>query len=1188
MDDDTAPSLPRPPVQILEPVDEALAASLAAQGDPGARALGLLRDAHRMLCDDRYERSAEIAESCLRGAAESLLSLGGTKPGLAAAARALLKAVDAYQPPAEPAGTEPPSAAGAGRRRRKDPTAVLQEVRSAAEALRAELSTPGGYHRRRIADVVEQNTGHRPGPAQEMLALTVWGDLYSTTSTTLHGKASGLDAAAERYRTLLAAAREVFVPLPGRAAQVLALSRVQHPTEANAKTLASWADPRATEYFFLSLPAVGWLDLLDEALLMPDPGAEGAWLAWPYLDYLSDDHASTVRRWLADRASAITEAGPKARAGLLRLAARPGIGLTNQVHALVAGSLRPGTAPDGAVLRVAASWACGLPLADRDEHWLRTVEALLRAAVDAVHDDADATNAITLAVLEGRLTDDDAQEQYATLLVDRLPDHEAAALMAQLAPTVRHLRTADGQLGAAALAVTIRIVAAVLLVRDLGRIHAGLRPVVFGEDLAQVRLADPGLQLGPRLARTVLEVAAADAAAGRPFAERTAELTGRLATTDAPLADRLLAAHLADTAPDSEPTSEDGTTAAGRDGEWWDQSLALAGRLPANAPAPETSSLLELVLAACPIARAHGLRTDLAAALGAAPTEADLTAHQNTGAPWPATWLRAWDWSPVLPPEVLADWAPVLAALRTVEPAGPRDPRLPRKPLAWIERTPHTVSAEELADLAAEQDPTAAAARLAAAPDASHPRYVLVLQQLIHADPAAWTTNPAVIVNALAQPSLQAFYLAVAALQVDRPTAFPDTALADATGAALDLHRALTAPDLAHTTGPSDGQADDATAAVLHFASQAMFDLLTAAWRADTDLGATLPNALAHLHALTEPLTHPAQPSAPGQPDESPESDQAVQDPGPIATQPPVRALQCLLEHAAYDARTTSLVSLPDGLLERLDAVLTARPDDSSTAQALALRLPLLHSLARDLTVRHRDHLLALPIDGRPTAASLWLRWGTTDALLLIDLDRAELLAYLRAAAPRPATRQLALVLLACPDALDSPATLFTDLAAGPGGPEALSHLLQQIAHLAAAATSATVHTAAQTLWRAALAATTPPGALAGAGAFATTTVVPDDTWLTLTLGTTRRTPILTDPDHIAERCAHHPNHRGALRLMAHLLAHPGTPWQDHTVRLQARRLLAAAEALPPGNGQGNLVDALRAALINAGDLDAS
>jgi hypothetical protein len=164
---------------------------------------------------------------------------------------------------------------------------------------------------------------------------------------------------------------------------------------------------------------------------------------------------------------------------------------------------------------------------------------------------------------------------------------------------------------------------------------------------------------------------------------------------------------------------------------------------------------------------------------------------------------------------------------------------------------------------------------------------------------------------------------------------------------------------------------------------------------------------------------------------------------------------------------------------------------------------------------------------------------------------------------------------------------LFAALAAGDGGAVACSRLLQQIAH----------HTpdtpgplaAAERLWRAALAAATPPGALAGVGAFATV-ALPDDTWLALTLDTTGHTAALDNPDHIAQRCARHPASPAALRLMAHLVAQRAAPWPDHTVRAQARQLLEQADSQPQPAGEehAQALEELRAALVNAGDIAAA
>ncbi|MFF4661381.1 hypothetical protein [Streptomyces sp. NPDC001381] len=99
-------------------MDEVLADALTAQGEAGVRALGLLRDAHRVLTGTDFVRPAEVAAACVRSVADALLGLPGAPVtvGLKPAAQGLLAAVDAAAPPAvevsgpdEPADDTPPA-----------------------------------------------------------------------------------------------------------------------------------------------------------------------------------------------------------------------------------------------------------------------------------------------------------------------------------------------------------------------------------------------------------------------------------------------------------------------------------------------------------------------------------------------------------------------------------------------------------------------------------------------------------------------------------------------------------------------------------------------------------------------------------------------------------------------------------------------------------------------------------------------------------------------------------------------------------------------------------------------------------------------------------------------------------------------------------------------------------------------
>ncbi|KUN14769.1 hypothetical protein AQJ11_44095 [Streptomyces corchorusii] len=274
-------------------------------------------------------------------------------------------------------------------------------------------------------------------------------------------------------------------------------------------------------------------------------------------------------------------------------------------------------------------------------------------------------------------------------------------------------------------------------------------------------------------------------------------------------------------------------------------------------------------------------------------------------------------------------------------------------------------------------------------------------------------------------------------------------------------------------TGPTANEPpatdpDDDQPSAAHLAEQAMLMLVLFALGTGTDLGDGLPAVLDHLYALTAPLTSP--PASP--PDDTP--------PGTIpadfiGTDPAARALHCLLEHAQHQHGAPG-DGLPTRLLKQLTTITEATGTQLRTAAALGPYLPLLHQRARDWLLDHRSVLLHLPADGTPSVASAWLRWGLSHFPLLVELDRAELLTRLRTSAPREAAFQVALALLDDPHFLGDPTALLTELAAADGGAAAVSRLLELLAHRAAAApaTAAVVE-----LWRAALAADLPEGALA-------------------------------------------------------------------------------------------------------------
>ncbi|MGW1618580.1 hypothetical protein [Streptomyces sp. NPDC002172] len=378
----------------------------------------------------------------------------------------------------------------------------------------------------------------------------------------------------------------------------------------------------------------------------------------------------------------------------------------------------------------------------------------------------------------------------------------------------------------------------------------------------------------------------------------------------------------------------------------------------------------------------------------------------------------------------------------------------------------------------------------------------------------------------------------------------------------------------------------------MSFADQALFDLLTLVWRTDTALPADQETAvLAHLRTLAASLARPAAAQ------DTPAGASGPTDGGPgapalwLGSDPSVRALGCLLEYAGHQARTRG--EMPDGVLKAVSGVLAARGDQDAVATAIGVRLPVLHRYASAFAAEHRAALYGL-VPGRPSPAAAWLRWGPYDREILAALDRAELLGALgdTARLAPDAARHTAAALLADPAVLGDPAVFWAELAASAGGADAVGRLLAAIASLTPRANGPVPPdigarlAAAAGLWRAALTAGLPPGALAGAGGFADAGL-DEDLWLSLTRASAEHTPALTDADLVADRAARHPGSEDALLLAAQLVTHPAGTWRDAAVRRSARALLNAA-ALRPADEHSAALRALREALVNSGDVDAA
>ncbi|MGW3387343.1 hypothetical protein [Streptomyces cinereoruber] len=1184
----------------LPEVDEALAQALSAQGETGRRALGLLRDACRVLSGAGLERPGEVAESCLRGAMDALLKSPGAekrdeKVGVGTAARRLLKAVDTLPTPAIPDGSAPklskPAAAAAAARERVD---------AAAEVLRGELAQESGVHTVRSLRIAERVMGVRLGTPQEE-ALGGWTTVYRTASGTLHGDAAEEGRAARLYIQVLAMARELLVPLPERAERVLQLTALPHPEPEHAQELARWADPRAIAHFYRSRPAPAWLALLQAHaphLLLPDTRGGGTWPAAPFFEHLADTAPQTAAAWLAAHAEDVAAAGRRALDAVLRLAGdRVGLMSPALVHAFLrdriaerpAGEL-PGRG-EGRTLSLAAEWACAVPVPGRDRHWVLVAERLLKSAVDAEHTTARALDAADAAHEEALAQtppgpgirrifagDPEFVRRWLRADVERMPKDIPGVLLREFVATAH---SGGPGVGTHPSATTIRAVVAALLARDVDLTAPTDRRAAFREDLAQDRSGVPAAFGGHLLARAVLDLAAADADAGVSLAVRTAQWK-KLTGVDEWLRERMWAAHLAARTPGTclHDDLHEAPTASHDDPhepsatphrsetetqEWHERAYALLPRLLAGSPAPESARLVERVWRSCTPRATAELKAAARAALGRPPKTQDLESTGREPAESidgdGASWRRVREWSPLLPASLLADVQPLPAAPHRLTPHEPSGPRT-AAPATVLEAT-------GLIELAAARGPVAAARVLAAAQDAGADRHARLLDRLVSADRATWTADIPAVLDALDIPALRAFYLAALQEAAGRPGVLPDQALVHAVAGALRLRE----------TAPDGGTAH-------RFAQAALLGLLTEAWSRTAGppcLGDLLPTALDHLHALAVSLTHP--------------TDEAPAGAEPVSPDTAGRALECLLDYAAALPLRTG-APFPSDVLGLLAAILAVHPAHPAASAAIGPRLLVLDVLAPGFTAAHHAALTSL--DG-PTPAAAWLNTGPTDPPRLATLDRTALLALLRADTGGPA-EHLAHALTTDPHLLGDPAGVLAEIAGGPGGPEAASWLLQVMAwrldpyngnigsrpfaltrRAARPATEAEL-AAVAAVWRAALGAGLPPGALTGAGYFANLPFA-DAVWLPLARASAEHTPPAS-PATAAWRAAAHPGDEDALLLTTRLLTHPAAQWRIQDVLPPARTLLQAAQVMTT-HPDRETVSGLRRALIETGDLDA-
>ncbi|MFI8794356.1 hypothetical protein [Streptomyces sp. NPDC055105] len=468
-------------------VGSELVSALQAQGAHGQRALSLLLDAARIMnAPTVFQAPYEVAQSCLRGALDSVLKIAGEDfPGVRSASEAVSRAAgvvaDAWRHHGE---------VGAG---------DLGVLVGAVDQLRAEQANRGGFRTRQIGCLVLEQTRQEMGLAETEAARS-WSAFYSAASGVLHGSGSGADEARRQFGDVTAAMEQLFLGLPERAERLRELARLDAPVQQDADEVARMTDPRAGVYFFQAAVSGRWLDLLPLPRLLPE---EQRWPAVPYLWRLLADEPERVCSWVEENLDAICAQGPGALSQAVGLVSEAGMAAC----ALLARLVRE--QPERFVLVRAAYWARDVPVAERTGQWVVVLEGVLRSRTFTAHE-----------------------------------SWERGQVLGELVSTAHpegRLRTGKDRLG-----VIIRSALADVLADHLKDENTGLQAELVNE-LGTITLADPPHAIVVTLMRAVLDLALAEARLGVPAVQRLRGVHSKLPADEHRA--RLVAVHLTESWP---------------------------------------------------------------------------------------------------------------------------------------------------------------------------------------------------------------------------------------------------------------------------------------------------------------------------------------------------------------------------------------------------------------------------------------------------------------------------------------------------------------------------------------------------------------------------------------------------------------------------------------------------------------
>ncbi|MFF4590455.1 hypothetical protein [Streptomyces sp. NPDC001388] len=1151
-----------------------LSVALTDLGEPGVRALGLLRSADRLLTEEQeWERRSEIVISCCRGAVEGLLKLAGKESEfvgtgsagreLSARLKALLNArrssgvLEKLEAELDALGSLPAEltskdalftklkAVVAARGQHKDPVANPSAVFEARAALAAEVDALDALPDRlsegdavfvRLRELFEARKAHEAFLRDDLSAefeaveeafaaftyeqANAWEFRARKVSKLVHQQTRREPGAVElqAIKAWSDFYQDANVTVHGESADTELATSTLHKIIAAVEQL--FVDlparaPRLRELVNLSQPTQ---EEADEVSRITDPRANS---------YFFEKATSAAWLDLLPESRLLPESDRWTAAPYLeRLAAEDPERVLAWLDARLNAITRLGPAATAQTVRLArvlgaAASAFVLRLVKASE----TDGLLLDIHYWAVDVPARERNGQWVSVVTRVL-----KRAAATSWLDPWEAQQA----------LEHLKAAGAQLEDGGPEISV----ANLVRQGLAEVMAaglnspdGVSEFEVENDLRSVGATHPGDSLVRLIARACLDFARYEAGYKLALGVRTRQWSSRLPA--GPVLDRLVAVHLLEVPPGNESDV------------WWEAALGVMSRLGAmRRTTADLSDFLRAVNNACSEARSPQMEAALADGLGAPPDAAGLEAglqalKDRKPLPTVRTWFMVWSLSPILPGSVLALWQPVLDLFAERFGTPPERPA-PRWEVVSVERVPEDGFAELSA--AAGSDGAVAAARVLAAEaesgDTSRERddEGVLLSALVSEAPEAWMADLEQVSAELADLDLQAAYFAALENQITAGRTSAD---------AETIRRTVLAMwDLIPV---ADSPAADAEAAQRLEGS--FCRLLHVAWSRDVDLGETAAEVAVWLDGIVAAWTAPTQSTA---------------DPADVMSNSVGGlALLALIRWGSHRSRIEGAPAV--AMTARLDAILDAAPDDRALA-AIGWDLTPLHRYAHRWFADHRAELLSLDETWRP--ARTWLKHLPVNVDVFGQIDPDQLQALLCSPDIDREAFRCAHAFLVAPDVLGPIEGFVSALAQRDAGPAAVSRLLSRAARiLPKDGSEEDLNDNAFRFWRAVLALEVPEGHahLHGAGAFSFAVGLDDRVWLELTRRTVEQTPLVEAPDHVARRAARHPQSTDARAILTCLLplydgAVPSdlSPYRGSEI---VRNAFSAWQASAPGSG---------------------